>query len=395
MKDFREFIIEAGNIQGNRNKAQKVNIPVRTGPGGVMGRIVNQTPTTSKATPVSAQSSSSTQTSNPKDLLKSAQQKVSNVSQGYENLRARNALVRNTSRTIKAPLAAGAVYSGVDRIQRGDVVGGALDIGQGLTQSRRLNTAAAKATERVAQRVAGEAGKKLATKLGSKVVPGLNIASAGYDAYQRASKGDWTGAALSAGEALPGVGLGFVAANIARDASGESQRVEKQAAQRKPQTPISVARQQERQKKVPGTIAGSGVVGAGGKTTYSKTPKGAAFVSTGTGQQRRTAQLPSQMLLPSGKVGDLAFKGQKPTYLTRPSLEQQRQDPISRFMRAVNPAFKKAEQDVQATQQRQAAASTRKYYGKLGITPEKQQQLNPAIKPVTPKPPVKVSGKLK
>jgi hypothetical protein len=158
--------------------------------------------------------------------------------------------------------------------------------------------------------------------------------------------------------------------------------------------PIRAARQQQAARRTPGTVAGSGIVGAGGKTTYSRTPQGSAFVSTGTGKQRRTAQLPSQMALPGNRIGDLAFRGGKPTYLTRPSLEQQRQDPVSRFMRTVNPAFKRAEQEAQQRNLNRAKANTRQYYGKLGISQQKQQQLNPSLGPA-PKTKTRFSGKLK
>ena len=59
-------------------------------------------------------------------------------------------------------------------------------------------------------------GKAVAKRLpGVRTVLGLG--SAAY----RASKGDWTGAALSAGSAIPGpVGWGFVGADIARDLAG-------------------------------------------------------------------------------------------------------------------------------------------------------------------------------
>lgn len=157
---------------------------------------------------------------------------------------------------------------------------------------------------------------------------------------------------------------------------------------------VTQTRQQQAQTKTPGTIAGSGIRGAGGQSFVSRTPKGSAFISTGSGQQRRTAQLPSQMILPSGRVGDLAFKNNKPTYLARPSVEQTKQNLVQRFARATNLfGYKDREKAQQAQDISRATSATRRYYTQLGITPQKQQQLNPAVKPVKPK--TAFSGKLK
>jgi len=62
-------------------------------------------------------------------------------------------------------------------------------------------------------------------KLASRLVPGLGLAVSGYDAYDRAKKGDYTGAALSGAAGLasliPGVGtaasIGLTGAQLARD----------------------------------------------------------------------------------------------------------------------------------------------------------------------------------
>ena len=164
----------------------------------------------------------------------------------------------------------------------------------------------------------------------------------------------------------------------------------------KPSSPEVVqARQQSSKSGAYGATKGAGVVGAGGQSFVSRTPKGAAFVSTGVGKQRTTAQLPSQMLLPTGKVGDLAFKGGKPTYLARPSIEQTKQNPLQRFARATNLfGYAEKEKAQQAQDINRAAASTKQYYSKLGISQQKQQQLNPALKPTISKPQVKVTSKV-
>ena len=55
----------------------------------------------------------------------------------------------------------------------------------------------------------------------AKRLPGVRTVLGLGSAAYRASKGDWTGAALSAGSAIPGpVGWGFVGADIARDLAG-------------------------------------------------------------------------------------------------------------------------------------------------------------------------------
>ena len=55
----------------------------------------------------------------------------------------------------------------------------------------------------------------------AKRLPGVRTVLGLGSAAYRASKGDWTGAALSAGSAIPGpIGWGFVGADIARDLAG-------------------------------------------------------------------------------------------------------------------------------------------------------------------------------
>ena len=69
--------------------------------------------------------------------------------------------------------------------------------------------------------VAGAVAKKGLSRL----IPGVGLAAGGYDAYQRAKAGDWTGAALSGVAGLstlvPGVGtaagLGLMGVQAARD----------------------------------------------------------------------------------------------------------------------------------------------------------------------------------
>jgi hypothetical protein len=80
--------------------------------------------------------------------------------------------------------------------------------------------AAAPVATTVAKAAPGVAGK-----MASRLVPGLGLAVSGYDAYDRAKKGDYVGAALSGAAGLtsliPGVGtaatLGLTGAQLARD----------------------------------------------------------------------------------------------------------------------------------------------------------------------------------
>ena len=70
-------------------------------------------------------------------------------------------------------------------------------------------------------------GKKVA-----RFIPGVGTAVYGYETLSRAARGDFKGAALAAGSAIPGpIGYGFMAADIAREVSKGDQS--------KPQPPTS------------------------------------------------------------------------------------------------------------------------------------------------------------
>lgn len=339
MKIYRKFIVEAGLVQGKRKQAKQPKILVKRGPGNVMNRIVNspQSPTPTPQQPTSSVSPPQKPKGTP------LSQRVSSALSSKP--------VRYGTRALNV---VGTLASGVSEYQR--------------------------------RRAEGESDAE--AKRNAAIVTGLETAGG----YGGASLAGGLTSASGPGAVVAGVG-GYAAGSSAAGSIARSLLPTPKERKERINQPVVRARQQLAKTKTPGTVAGSGVVGAGGQSIVSRTPKGATFISTGTGKQRRTAQLPSQMLLPSGRVGDLAFKNNKPTYLARPSLEQQRQDPVSRFQRWANPAFRQAERDVEARQRRQAAASTRQYYGQLGITPQKQQQLNPAAKPVKPK--TAFSGKLK
>ena len=76
----------------------------------------------------------------------------------------------------------------------------------------------------------------------AKRLPGVRTVFGLGSAAYRASKGDWTGAALSAGSAIPGpVGWGFVGADIARDlAGGGNKKPDKKPETSKPETAQAV-----------------------------------------------------------------------------------------------------------------------------------------------------------
>ena len=77
------------------------------------------------------------------------------------------------------------------------------------------------ALKKIGQKAVQKAGTKAATKAVTKsalkAIPGIGAFVSGAEAAGRLATGDVKGAALSAGEAIPGVGLGFAAANVARD----------------------------------------------------------------------------------------------------------------------------------------------------------------------------------
>jgi hypothetical protein len=126
-----------------------------------------------------------------------------------------------------------------------------------------------------------------------------------------------------------------------------------------------------------GTKKGSGLSGIGGNTVVSKDKKGAAFMSTGAGSQRKTVELAKTQLVrdpKSGKqvVGDLAFKGGKATYVARPSVSSRDTSLGARVGRALNIGrySKEAEQKAAKQEYRTALKNTQTYQKKLGVTPK-------------------------
>jgi hypothetical protein len=171
---------------------------------------------------------------------------------------------------------------------------------------------------------------------------------------------------------------------------------------------IRKSRQAAAQSNVYGANKGSALSGIGGKTTTSKDAKGNAFMSTGAGNQRQTVQLAKTQLVRDPKtgqqrVGDLAFKGGKATYLTRPSTASREANatPESAWrniQRSLNIGGQR-ERDAAASKQeyRTALGNTQTYQKKLGITPQSAtaqklpgrgvgpvKPIQPTIKPVKP-----------
>jgi hypothetical protein len=124
-----------------------------------------------------------------------------------------------------------------------------------------------------------------------------------------------------------------------------------------------------------GARQGSALTGIGGKTITSKDAKGNAFMSTGAGKQRQTVQLSKTQLVRDPKtgqqrVGDLAYKGGKATYLARPSVASRDTSLGARVARALNIGrySKEAEQKASKQEYGTALKNTQTYQKKLGIT---------------------------
>jgi len=107
---------------------------------------------------------------------------------------------------------------------------------------------------------------------------------------------------------------------------------------------------------------------------------GSAIVGTGEKTPTKT-QLPKTMLLPGNKVGDLAYKGGKPVYLTRASVAS-RDVGLGGVLRNISRTTGiggQRERDAAATKReyRTALASTQKYYRDIGVRNPSQVTLKP------------------
>ena len=220
------------------------------------------------------------------------------------------------------------------------------------------------------------AGKGILKGLGRVVGP----ASAVLDVADERSKGSgWLrslakGAVVAAGGAAGGAGGsvagpvgtvagavgGSMAAGKAFDTVAGANAVERKA--------IATANRKSQ--------SGGEIKGIGGPTSFSqKKPGGAAFISTGSGPQRRTAQLAKTSVVTdpkSGKqeVGNLAFQGGKAVYkrADTKSLAQTSSNPFERIGRTIAAgAYKDNDAKLAAAKLATARASDATRNQKLGV----------------------------
>jgi len=125
---------------------------------------------------------------------------------------------------------------------------------------------------------------------------------------------------------------------------------------------VQQSRQVASKANVYGATKGSGIVGTGGPTTFNKA---ANTITTGG----KTAQLPKTQILPGGRVGDLAYRGGKATYLARASVASRDTNVLSRLSRATGIGGQR-ERDAAASnrERQQAMQNTLRYRQQLGIT---------------------------
>ena len=133
--------------------------------------------------------------------------------------------------------------------------------------------------EAAAKTAAKKALQKGAAKGLAKQIPGVGSVLAGAEAGYRALKGDFKGAALSAAEAIPGLGLAATAANVARDVSKAKK------AAKVVKTVSKAKRAKDAVKVVTPTVVGSTAdkiaQAKKGISNFAKTPTGAATVIGG------------------------------------------------------------------------------------------------------------------
>ena len=133
--------------------------------------------------------------------------------------------------------------------------------------------------EAAAKTAAKKALQKGAAKGLAKQIPGVGSMLAGAEAGYRALKGDFKGAALSAAEAIPGLGLAATAANVARDVSKAKK------AAKVVKTVSKAKRAKDAVKVVTPTVVGSAgdkiALAKRGISNFVKTPTGKATVIGG------------------------------------------------------------------------------------------------------------------
>jgi len=236
-----------------------------------------------------------------------------------------------------------------------------------------------------AAKEAEKAAAKTATKtVGKGILKGLGRAvgpvSAAIDVADERSKGSgWLrslakGAVVAAGGAAGGAGGsvagpvgtvagavgGSMAAGKAFDTVAGANAVERKA--------IATANRKRQ--------SGGEIKGIGGPTSFSqKKPGGAAFISTGSGPQRKTVELAKTSVVTDPKtgkqeVGNLAFKGGKAVYkrADTKSLAQTSSNPFERIGRTIAPgAYKDNDAKLAAAKLATARASDATRNQKLGV----------------------------
>jgi hypothetical protein len=277
---------------------------------------------------------------------------------------------RNVPAPAANPTAASPKGPGL-RSRLGKLGGTALNVGAGALEYKDRRSAGQSrtqaATGATASAAGGEAGWRTGLRLGSSL--GSKLAGP-------------RGAVIGGGiGALSGATLGSTAAGgLADKLTGASKKpTEKDYEKARQKYGVTQSRKVSAQSGTYGAKQGSALTGIGGKTAVSKDKKGAAFMSTGAGSQRKTVQLAKTQLVRDPKtgkqvVGDLAFKGGKATYLARPSVAS-RDTGLGGAIRNVSRATGiggQRERDAAAAKQeyRTALKNTQTYQKKLGITPK-------------------------
>jgi len=297
--------------------------------------------------------------------------------------------LRNVGRAGIRTLGGASALGAADAARKGDVAGA---VEQGLLagqSSRRVKGAVNRAGLRTVQNVGSRLGVKGASRIGARFIPGLSTAYGVARGTSALNRGDYLGAALGYGSAIPGIGAAAAAADIARDVIDDPNERYKRIAT----SGVRSARQVAAKANTYGANKGSALTGIGGPTSVSKNKDGTGFMSTGIGSQRKTVQLAKTQLVRDPKtgqqrVGDLAYKDGKPVYLARPSAASSDTNLLSRLSRATGIGGQRERDSAAAKKDyRTALANTQAYQKKLGITPK--PVVGPNIvgaKPAPPKP---------
>lgn len=310
--------------------------------------------------------------------------------------------LRNIGRAGARSFGAYGALGAVDAARQGDVAGA---VEQGIlagSSSRRVNQAVSRTGLRAVQGAASRLGVKGAAQIGARFIPGLSTAYGVARGTSALNRGDYLGAALGYGSAIPVVGGFATAADIARDVIDDPNERYKRIAT----SGVRSARQVAAKANTYGANKGSALTGIGGPTSVSQNKDGTGFMSTGSGSQRKTVQLAKTQLVRDPKtgqqrVGDLAYKGGKAVYLARPSAASSDTTLLSRLSRATGIGGQR-ERDAAAAKKdyRTALGNTQTYQKKLGITPKPvvgpkivgPKIVGPKIVGTKPQPPISPAG---